>query len=122
MFSRSSKEFITKGLKQFINDLCVKNLSTFEGREKASGIILNRKSILPIYVDQEMCLFPTESIRNYGCIYINYNELLSFKAQSNKETKIIFYDLSEILVNISYEKIRKQVIRVQTILTQKSAK
>ena len=120
MFSRKNKVYIPKGLKQYINELCISNLSTFQGREKAAGILLSRKSILPIYVNKDICLFPTESIRNYDCIYINYNELLSFKGLSSNETKIIFYDLSEISVNISYEKIKKQVVRVQTILAKKN--
>ena len=120
--SGNSKEYLTKGLKQSINDICIRNLSTFEGREMAAGILLNRKSILPIYVNSEICLFPTESIRNYGCIYVNYYELLSFKEVVGNETKIVFYDLSEIFVKISYQKIRKQVVRVQTILAEKNAK
>lgn len=119
MLSYKNKEFQKKGLKQSINDLCIRNLSTFEGREKASGILLNRKSILPIYVNKDVFLFPTESIRNYNCIYINYNELLSIKRFSNGGTKIIFYDLTEITVDISYERIKNQVHRVQRILEQK---
>jgi len=118
----NKKVFMSKGLKQLINDLCIRNLSTFEGRERAARVLLNRKSILPIYVNDDICLFPTESIRNYACIYINYNELLSFKEMNKDETKIIFYDLSEIFVNVSSEKIRKQLVRVQTILAEKNAK
>lgn len=116
MISKSSKEFVKKGLKQSINEWCIKNLSTFEGREKAAGILLNRKSVLPIYVNKDIFLFPTESLRNYSCIYINYNELLSFTELSTTETRIIFYDLTEIVVPISYQKIKMQIVRVQTIL------
>ena len=120
MISGSSKEYVTKGLRQSINDMCISNLSTFEGRERAAGVILNRKSVLPIYVNKDVFLFPTESIRNYECIYINYNELLSFKGISNNETMIVFYDLSEVHIHISFEKIRKQISRVQTILELKT--
>ncbi|AIO18707.1 ComK protein [Candidatus Izimaplasma bacterium HR1] len=114
-------KYLTKGLKQYINDQCIKNLSTFEGREQAARIILNLKSNLPIYVNDEIILFPTKSMRNYDCIYVNYHKVLSFRESLNGFTKIIFSDLTEIEVDASLVKIKRQLLRAQTIFELKNA-
>lgn len=122
IISGSDRIYKKQGLKQGLNEMCVRNLSTFTGREKAAGILLNRKSILPIYVDESIVLFPTQSIRIYECVYINYQEMLTFKSVSDSETKIVFYDLDEIIVNATENKIKHQVLRTQSILHQKNNK
>ena len=115
------EKYLTKGLKQFINEECIRNLSTFEGREQAAKVILKHQSNLPIYVNEDTIVFPTKSIRNYDCIYVNYHEVLSLTETIRGNTKIIFNDLTEIKVDSSLQKIKKQLFRAQTILAIKTA-
>ena len=112
--------YLTKGLKQFMNEACIQNLSTFEGRKQAAQIILNHTSNLPIYVDEDTIMFPTKSIRNYDCIYVNYHQVLSLKETIGGSTRIVFNDLSEIKVDTSIVKMRKQLFRAQTIFKAKN--
>lgn len=112
--------FYTRGIRQFINDLCIKNLSTFEGREKAASSVLSIKSNLPIYVNEEMLLFPTKSIRNFDCIYVNYHKVLTVKKKSEGLSKVIFDDLSELVVDVNLTKLKRQYKRATTIYDYKN--
>lgn len=113
--------YLQRGLKQYINDLCIKNLSTIEGREKAAKKLLNITSNLPVYVNEEIILFPTKSIRNYDCVYLNFHKILTLKKQDNISSKVIFDDLSEVVVGISLKKLKRQLLRANTIYEIKSA-
>jgi|LGOV01.1.fsa_nt_gb competence protein ComK len=111
--------YLKQGLKQYINKMCINNLSTYEGRREASKAILQRKSILPIYVNPQIFLYPTISVRNYQCTFINYYEVLSIIRMTEKRTKIVFNDLSDLNLDISHEKINNQHQRIENILNLK---
>lgn len=104
------------GLKQYINYACIDNLSTYDGRRKASEIILKKTSILPIYVTSKKVLFPTKSLRKYDCIFVNEREILSVKEWGVKQSIITFNDLSNIIANVSCNKIKKQIKRIKIII------
>ena len=112
--------YLKQGLKQHINKMCINNLSTYEGRREASRAILQRKSILPIYVNPHIFLYPTISVRNFYCTFINYFEVLSIIRMGEKRTKIVFHDLSDINLDINYKKINNQHLRIENILKLKS--
>ncbi len=120
LIDNGNKTSYLKGLRQFINELCLRNLSTFKGRENASQFILKKRSVLPVYIDKETFLFPSESIRNFNCVYLNYHEVLNIESYQENYTKITFYDLSELVINISYPKIARQIVRVELILNCKN--
>ncbi len=105
----------TIGVKHFINELCLRNLSTFEGRVKASSKVLNVGSNVPVYVNENMILFPTKSLRNYDCIYINFLRVLNVEEGLNGLNKVIFDDLTEVNVNVSITKIKRQMVRSNII-------
>lgn len=118
IYDKNERE-LKKGLKEFINSLCIQNLSTMKGREEAASIILNKKSVLPVYINEELLLVPTESVRNYNCIYFNIHKVLSFEYIENKKTKILFDDLTALEVPISMKKLQNQLLRSRCILNTK---
>lgn len=97
------------GMISFVNSMCIQNMSTYKGRLDASKVILNRSSNLPVYVNENICLFPTESIRNYGCFLVNVHQVLHVKSNGKKSCIIIFYDLSVIKVSVSKVVIDRQL-------------
>ena len=111
-----SDVIIKKGLKQTLNDLCVLNLSTYEGRTKSIREMFGFNHNYPVFVNNSMLFFPTESIRNYNCIYINYFKVLSIRQINQQICCVIFTDLSELRVQISHQKIMKQMDRCQIII------
>ncbi len=64
---------------KYINLLCIENNSTLRGRKDAIKKKFNIKSLTPIYVNDEILLFPTISSRHYDSLWVNYHEIASTK-------------------------------------------
>lgn len=107
---------INIGIKNHINNLCMENLSTFDGRRKAVIKLLNQRNNIPIYIDSKRFLYPTKSLREYDMLYINYYSVLSFKMIDAMNTLFIFNNLDELVVNVSVNKIVKQHKRIEMII------
>jgi competence protein ComK len=107
---------VNSTLKKYINDLCLKNLSTFEGRRVATSKLLMENNNIPIYINEEIILYPTKSIRCYDTVFVNFNDVLSIKKNKNGHTSLIFTNLSEIVIEISFKRILKQHLRINKIL------
>lgn len=110
---------VCKGLKQYIDELCIQNLSTFKGRSDAAKRVLQCTTNLPIYVNESILLFPTKSIRNMDCVYINFYRVLSVQKVTLNSSKIIFDDLTEMHIQTSHKKLQNQMLRSQTICEHK---
>ena len=111
------KEYILNtGIKSYINNLCMDNLSTFDGRRKAVIKLLNQRNNIPIYIDSERFLYPTKSLREYDMFYINYFAVLSFKKIDSMNTLFVFNNLDELVVNVSINKVVKQHKRIELII------
>ena len=110
-----NKEFDI-GLKQHLNLLCIKELSSLKGRQEASGRILGSNRLLPFYVDDSTFLFPTSSLRNMDAFLINYHRVLSITKINSKNTRILFDDYTHIMVNSSVNRIKNQMLRIQNIM------
>lgn len=109
-----SIEHNLRSVKYLVNEMCVKNLSTYEGRTKAIAKIFNYKTLTPIFINTSLFLFPTASLREYNMIFINYEEVLSYVKYDYK-TKITFNDLTSLIVDASYYKISNQIKRIKII-------
>ena len=99
-----------------INDLCINGLSTLKGRTEAAKRLLRIARLVPIMVDENKMLIQTKSLREYDCVLINYYNLLSVVRIDNITTKVIFRDLSEIIINTSFKKIKGQVSLCERLL------
>ena len=107
--------FIKNSLKNYINDLCLKNLSTYDGRRESVVSLLKEKCNIPIYINNSTFLYPTKSLREYDMLFLNYYEILSFRKVDSRKTLFIFNNLSEMIVNISINKVIKQHKRIEFI-------
>ncbi len=108
--------FVNSSLKKHINNLCLKNLSTYDGRRDSTSKFLRENNNIPIYVDEEIILYPTKSIRCYDTVFVNFKEVLSVKKVGNGYTNFIFTNLSEIKLEVSINKIKKQHLRIKKII------
>lgn len=107
---------INTSLKKYINSLCMKNLSTYQGRIISTQKFLEETSNIPIYIDKETCLYSTKSIRDYNTVFINYHEVLSIRKVSKDYTCFIFNNLNKITFKVSENKVKKQHNRINKIL------
>jgi len=114
--SENGSLYVNSSLKKYINNMCLKKLSTYDGRRESVSKFLNENNNIPIYVNDDIILYPTKSIRCYDTVFVNFNEVLSIKKHRNGYTSLIFTNLSEILLKISFNRILKQHSRINKIL------
>lgn len=107
---------IDTSIKKYINLLCLKNLTTYEGRRIATQKLLGETSNIPIYLNGDICLYPIKSIRDYNTVFINYNEVLSYKETGKVHTRFVFSNLCEITLEVSINIVKKQHARIKKIL------
>ena len=106
---------LNSGIKKYLNKLCMNNLSTFDGRRKAIMSLLKQKDNVPIYIDNDIFVYPTKALREFDMVYINYCEVLSYKEIGYKSTLVIFKNLEHLVINVSAKKIEKQHKRIKKI-------
>lgn len=104
-----NKEYVVEtSIKKYINMLCMKNLSTYDGRKIAVKNLFEQKNNIPIFVNRNIFLYPTKSLRDYDTVFINYFSILSFNESGLNKTLFIFNNLDEIIFDISIKKVIKQ--------------
>ncbi len=111
-----STRYLDFGLIEYINTLCIKELITYKGRIEATRKKLDIQSNIPVFISQELLLFPTVSVRNWDCFFINYFEVLSVTSENGKAI-IFFNDLTQISLDIGENRIFNQVKKCEQILS-----
>ncbi len=117
-----SKEF--KTIKSAINYLCMRNFRTYDSSKKVASKILGTSSKCPIYVNKRILLVPTSSDRNDDCIFINFNNVLTYEELNSKvcitftNNDVIYLNQTEYTVNRmkeKYLKINEYIKEVETL-------
>jgi len=96
--------------KIFLDQLCKRYGSTYEGRRKAACAFLHIRQKAPILITKGMMLFPSLSADVYGCVWINYCEIYKIEAAAI-QTKIIFQNRSEVIIDMEYRSALLQLRR-----------
>lgn len=112
----SGDNIIDTSLKKFINGMCVKNLSTYEGRRQAIKELFDFESNIPIYIEREIILYSTKPLRSYDTVFVNFVRVLSYKKVDNTHTKFIFTNLEEKTIEVSHKKIFKLHQKIEIML------
>ncbi|NLK12173.1 MAG: hypothetical protein GX312_01085 [Candidatus Phytoplasma sp.] len=98
----------------FIKKLCEKHLFTLEGYLKSVKKHLKISYKIPIVINESLILFSTQAFRDYENIWINYANIektIFFKNQ----TKIIFFDKTELTIKITEEQYANIVHKINEI-------
>lgn len=92
---------------------CYINGATLEGRQKGSSYLIGTSYKPPIIINDydNIILIPTHSIRNKDCSWINLNAILNYYHTKNNCVTIEFKNTKKLVLNISYTKFDKQVLR-----------
>lgn len=106
---------LRSGMIEYINKLCLEVLATYIGRKQSAIVTLSIKSLIPVYISSNAVLFPTHSVRNSDCFFVNYCRVLSVIDEGKGRSKILFDDLTSILVNQTDKKILKQMRKSERI-------
>lgn len=81
-----------------MNNYCLKDLTTIEGRMKATSQVFNIRKHIPIYLSENLVLIPTKNKKEIDNIYINCYSVIDM-IKDEEKTKVIFSDFSELIVN-----------------------
>ena len=87
--------------------------STYEGRKIGAKDILGAEYKVPIVVEDtdNLIVFPTTSPYSDDCVWISLKRVKNIIKIDNYNTKIIFDNNKELIVNCSYRSIENQLSR-----------
>ena len=123
VYEKNQELFFNQTPNKIIKNSCLFYGSSFEGRINGTKSILGLRYKIPIIIEQcnNIIFFPTDSIRNNSCNWISLNNVsncLSYQHQ----TKILFSNGQELILNISQYIINNQIFkasRLQNLLNQR---
>lgn len=100
-------------VEELIDRNCCSNGANLIGRQKGTSYLLNSSYKPPIVINEldNLILVPTHSIRNIECSWIMLNNILNYKNINDKKTIIEFKNGKKVVINCSYNKFDRQIIR-----------
>lgn len=98
-----------------IKKICMDNLFNYDYRIRYTKEILNIKTKPPLYINRNILLISTKSLRSYDNIWINYFSISGIVKKGPK-CKVIFDDLKELLLDINYQSFLKSVNNAKRII------
>lgn len=117
--SKRNTLFVKETAEQMIERACKEQLSDMRSRREAVKARLPYSQKLPIVIDilRGIYAFPTESPDNMTCHWLFLNHIykivpLSTRTKEGKKrSKVIFKNSEELIINISYYSLSKQLKR-----------
>lgn len=91
-----------------LNEYCIKDLTTLDGRIKATSKVFHIKKHIPIYLSKHLVLIPTKNKKEIDNIYINCRNVIDI-IKDDQITKILFSDFSSIIVNQEYHLLKRYI-------------
>ena len=104
-YINNEQEKMSMSMLKYLNCLCLKNLTTLEGRLDAIKYNFNIVKNVPIYITENLVLFATHNKRNSQNKYINSVYVKDIEIVDGA-IKIEFYDGEFVLVKNSYHIIK----------------
>lgn len=105
-------------LEKYLNNICLEFLTTLSGRIEAIKEKYNIVKNVPIYIKDNLVLFPTFSKNHISNIFLNSIYIKKILPYEDK-TIIVFYDNQELIIDkhyhtikLSYEKCLKLINKI----------
>ncbi len=91
--------------------------STYEGRKNGARNILGAEYKVPIVIEDSnnLIVFPTTSPQSDDCVWISLKRVKRIEKTDYNNTKVIFDNDKEIIVNCSYYTIENQLSRASRL-------
>ncbi len=102
---------------QIMEDSCKYFGSTYEGRKDGAKEMLGAEYKVPIVVEDSsnLIVFPTTSPLSDDCVWISLKRVEKIEKIDANNTKIIFDNKTEIIVDSSYRTIENQLSRASRL-------
>ena len=102
---------------EIMEDSCKYFGSTYEGRKEGAKEMLGAEYKVPIVVEDSnnLIVFPTTSPLSEDCVWISLKRVEKIEKIDANNTKIIFDNKTEIIVDSSYRTIENQLSRASRL-------
>lgn len=103
---------INKNVHQIIDHSCKYFGSSYSGRHEGTKHMIGIKYKTPILIEESnnIIFFPTCSTKLNDCIWISLNNIKNY-IKYNRNSKIIFKNDYELILDISYGSLQNQILR-----------
>lgn len=103
---------VNKSVSEIIDHSCKYFGSSYNGRHEGTKNMIGIKYKTPILIEESknIIFFPTCSTRLYECMWISLNNIKNY-SKYKKNSKILFKNDYELILNISYGSLENQILR-----------
>ena len=114
---RNINKVMDYSLYDYLNEMCLINGSSLQGRIDSFNYIVKSKQKTPILISikHKLLLIPLYSIYSKECILLNYYNIYKI-SKKDEQTYIYFIDGNMEVINIDIRIIRNQIKRVKRYL------
>ncbi len=107
--TREKKLTLPTTLNRYLGRLLLREKTTLKGRLDAIKSLTGIKRNPPIYINASLCLIATHNLKNCETVLINSHTVLKVEACDPRTTRLIFDDLSELIVKRNVSVIEKRI-------------
>ncbi|MBR2891721.1 MAG: competence protein ComK [Bacilli bacterium] len=107
----NGKKIINLTFEKYINNLLIKDLTTYQGRINSIKEKYNYRKLVPIYIDLGLCLIPICNKKSINNLYINIHSISSLTGC----TTITFKDNQILNVDKNIRTIKSYIKRASII-------
>ncbi len=100
-------KIVDQTLNKYLNRILIDDLTTLKGRMDAVKNKYQFKKLIPLYINETLCLMPIDNKKSINNIYINIKSINFIK----DSTTIVFYNGEELKINIKKSLITKYIER-----------
>lgn len=111
---------IAQSAKGALNKICMKYLTTLEGYLKSVEKIVTIKYKIPIVLSDSIAFFPTNGMKSYDVIYLNFFAIEEIIYLEN-EIVFIFDDIHQLKINFKTKNYQRLVQTIFIILNYKKS-
>jgi len=117
VYEDDSRYIVKENPFQIMENSCKYFGSTYEGRRNGAKEILGAEYKVPIVVEDSnnLIIFPTTSPLSNDCAWISLKRVKNIEKIDQNNTKIIFDNEKEIIVNCSFRTIENQLSRASRL-------
>jgi len=114
IYKNQRKEVKNKSMQHVIHMMCMDYLFSYEGYKEAVKRKFKIYYKIPLYIDDHIQLIPTERVKNYENIWINYAAIHHIRFDE-EITHITFYSGQNLCIKLHKRIFEKQIARLEQI-------
>jgi competence protein ComK len=112
--------YSSKPIMKLLEEACLNNCSTYEGRRQAVIHFTNYTQRIPILINQfeKIIAFPTHSPEQSHCIWIFFHQILEISPINKTQSLITFKNYKQLQLNISFHTLHEQCKKAAICITR----